>query len=94
MNKLMLFFSVLLSSSISADLKNDLEKQISPLMDKVIEWRHDIHQNPELSNREFRTAKKVEEHLLSLGIKVETQDCIYRCCWSYRGRFTWTNNCS
>jgi amidohydrolase len=42
-------------------------------MDKVIEWRHDIHQNPELSNREFRTAKKVEEHLLSLGIKVETK---------------------
>jgi len=73
MNKLMLFFSVLLSSSISADLKNDLEKQISPLMDKVIEWRHDIHQNPELSNREFRTAKKVEEHLLSLGIQVETK---------------------
>ena len=42
-------------------------------MDKVIEWRHDIHQNPELSNREFRTAKKVEAHLLSLGIKVETK---------------------
>ena len=73
MNKLMLFFSVLISLSISADLKNDLEKQIGPLMDKVIEWRHDIHQNPELSNREFRTAKKVEEHLLSLGIKVEKQ---------------------
>ena len=73
MNKLMLFFSVLISLSISADLKNDLEKQISPLMDKVIEWRHDIHQNPELSNREFRTAKKVEEHLLSLGIKIETK---------------------
>ncbi|MDA9000901.1 amidohydrolase, partial [Gammaproteobacteria bacterium] len=31
------------------------------------------HQNPELSNREFRTAKKVEAHLLSLGIKVETK---------------------
>ena len=42
-------------------------------MDKVSEWRHDIHQNPELSNREFRTAKKVEAHLLSLGIKVETK---------------------
>ena len=73
MNKLMLFFSVLISLSISADLKNDLEKQIGPLMDKVIDWRHDIHQNPELSNREFRTAKKVEEHLLSLGIKIETK---------------------
>ena len=42
-------------------------------MDKVIEWRHDIHQNPELSNREFRTAKEVEAHLRSLGIKVETK---------------------
>ena len=73
MNKLMLFFSVLLSSSISADLKNDLEKQIGPLMDKVIEWRHDIHQNPELSNREYRTARKIEAHLRSLDIKVQTK---------------------
>ena len=73
MNKLMLFFSVLISLSISADLKNDLEKQIGPLMDKVIEWRHDIHQNPELSNREYRTAKKIEAHLRSLNIKVQTK---------------------
>jgi amidohydrolase len=42
-------------------------------MDRVIEWRHDIHKYPELSNREFRTAKKVEDHLLSLGIEVETK---------------------
>ena len=72
MNKLMLFFSVLISLSISADLKNDLEKQIGPLVDKVIEWRHDIHQNPELSNREYRTARKIEAHLRSLDIKVQT----------------------
>ena len=38
---------------------------------KVIEWRHDIHQNPELSNREFNTAKKVADHLRSLGIEVQ-----------------------
>ena len=69
----MLFFSVLISLSISADLKNDLEKQIGPLMDKVIEWRHDIHQNPELSNREYRTARKIEAHLRSLDIKVQTK---------------------
>ena len=73
MNKLMLFFSVLISLSISADLKNDLEKEIGPLMDKVIEWRHDIHQNPELSNREYRTARKIEAHLRSLDIKVQTK---------------------
>ncbi|MDA9040434.1 M20 family metallopeptidase [Gammaproteobacteria bacterium] len=73
MNKLLLFFCLLVSTSVFSDLKSDLDNQINPLMDKVIEWRHDIHQNPELSNREFRTAKKVEAHLLSLGIKVETK---------------------
>jgi amidohydrolase len=40
---------------------------------KVIEWRRDIHQNPELGNREFRTAALVAEHLKSLGIKVYTE---------------------
>ena len=39
---------------------------------KVIEWRRDIHQNPELSNREFKTAEKVAKHLESLGLEVET----------------------
>ncbi len=73
MNKLLLFFCLLVSTSVFSDLKSDLDNQINPLMDKVIEWRHDIHQNPELSNREFRTAKKVEAHLRSLGIKVETK---------------------
>jgi len=69
----LLFFCLLASTSVFSDLKSDLDNQINPLMDKVIEWRHDIHQNPELSNREFRTAKKVEAHLRSLGIKVETK---------------------
>ena len=40
--------------------------------DKVIEWRRDIHQNPELSNREFKTAEKIAKHLKSLGIEVQT----------------------
>ena len=39
---------------------------------KVIEWRHDIHQNPELSNRETRTAALVAKHLQSLGMEVKT----------------------
>ena len=30
---------------------------------RIIEWRRDFHQNPELSNREFRTSKIVAEHL-------------------------------
>src|SRR5437868_10296370 len=39
---------------------------------RVIGWRRDIHQNPELGNREVRTAKLVAEHLRSLGLEVRT----------------------
>jgi len=39
----------------------------------VIEWRRDIHQHPELGNREFRTAEMVADHLRSLGIEVQTE---------------------
>jgi amidohydrolase len=46
-----------------------LAKEVEP---KVIEWRHDIHQNPELSNREFKTAEKIAAHLKSLGLEVQT----------------------
>lgn len=48
------------------------ESAYSAVENKVIEWRRDIHQNPELSNREFKTAEKVANHLKSLGIKVQT----------------------
>ncbi len=34
---------------------------------KVIAWRRDFHQNPELGNREVRTAKVVADHLRKLG---------------------------
>jgi len=69
----MLFFVLIFSTYGFSDLKQDLDKQLDPLMERVISWRHDIHQNPELSNREYRTAKKIEMHLISLGIKVETK---------------------
>ena len=42
------------------------------LQDKVIAWRRDIHQHPELGNREFRTAEVVAGHLRSLGLEPET----------------------
>ncbi|WP_258808302.1 M20 family metallopeptidase [Pseudidiomarina sp. CB1] len=43
------------------------------LEQQVIEWRRDLHQHPELSNREFRTAKVVAEHLRELGLEVQTE---------------------
>ena len=40
---------------------------------EVIVWRRDIHANPELGNREFRTAALVADHLRALGMEVRTQ---------------------
>ena len=42
------------------------------LQPKVLAWRRDIHQHPELGNRETRTAKLVAEHLRKLGLEVKT----------------------
>ena len=53
---------LLLSANAQSDLKEQLNIEIDSIMDKVVEWRHDIHENPELGNREFRTAKKVTDH--------------------------------
>ncbi len=39
---------------------------------RVIAWRRDIHQHPELGNREFRTSKLIAEHLEKLGLEVKT----------------------
>jgi amidohydrolase len=44
-----------------------LDDAFASIEPKVIEWRRDIHQNPELGNREFRTAAKVADHLRALG---------------------------
>jgi len=42
------------------------------LLERVVEWRRDLHQHPELSNREFRTSEKVAAHLRSLGLNPRT----------------------
>jgi len=49
-----------------------IDKQATAINDKVVAWRRDLHQNPELSNREFKTAEKVAAHLKSLGLEVRT----------------------
>ena len=52
--------------------KDPIDKAISKNLNTIIDLRHQIHQYPELGNREFKTAKLVANHLRSLGIEVET----------------------
>ncbi|HWH48925.1 MAG TPA: amidohydrolase [Burkholderiales bacterium] len=54
------------------DLASTVDQKVRALEPKIIAWRRDLHQNPELSNRELRTAKLVAEHLRKLGMEVKT----------------------
>ena len=70
-----LFIALLYTSLVFSSterLEGKLDRNLDSLMKKVIGWRHDLHQFPELSNREFRTAEKVTTHLQSLGLEVTT----------------------
>jgi amidohydrolase len=56
----------------AASTSEEIDRRAAELERQVIEWRRDLHQNPELSNREFRTAALVAEHLKALGMQVRT----------------------
>ncbi len=61
------------AGSAQSVLTEQVEARIAAVEPQVIAWRRDIHQHPELGNREFRTAKLVADHLRSLGIEVQTE---------------------
>jgi amidohydrolase len=72
-----LIFSILVTqqlcqAQVSAKLQSKVDQMAKDIEPKVIEWRRNIHQFPELSNRETKTAAKVAEHLKSLGIEIQT----------------------
>jgi amidohydrolase len=50
----------------------EIDRRTAAVNDKVVAWRRDIHEHPELSNREVRTGKLVADHLTALGIEVRT----------------------
>ena len=66
------YLFVLLAAALPAahaqDAKEGLEADFAAIEPSVIEWRRDFHRHPELSNREFRTAGKVAEHLRRIGL--------------------------
>ena len=69
--------SLALAPSLSAQavtrIQSEIDRRAKELESKVVAWRRDFHQNPELGNREFRTSKIVAEHLRKLGLEVTTE---------------------
>ena len=68
--KKILIALLLLVNGLTA--QQSIQQDILEIEDKLIEWRRDFHQNPELSNREFKTAEKIAKHLTDIGLQVET----------------------
>lgn len=60
------------SSFAQSGLSTKIDQKSKAIEPKIIEWRRDFHKNPELGNREFKTAEKIANHLKSLGIEVKT----------------------
>ena len=61
----------LLNEVHAQGLQAQIDQRVQTVLPKVITWRRDIHQHPELGNRETRTAGVIAAHLKSLGLEVK-----------------------
>ena len=68
---LLAFLAWKAEAQMPAKLQAKLDQQAKELESKVVTWRRHIHQYPELSNRETKTAAYIIEHLKSLGIEIQ-----------------------
>ncbi len=64
---------LMLPLAAQENLKDRVAELAAGFEEDMIEWRRHIHENPELSNREFKTAAMVAEHLKALGLQVQTE---------------------
>jgi amidohydrolase len=65
-------FLLCVNPLFAVDMSKEINSATEKILPKVIEWRRHLHQFPELSNREFKTSKFVEDHLRALGLEVRT----------------------
>jgi amidohydrolase len=69
---LLISVEIICCGQVSSSLQKKIEAHASAIEQDMIRWRRHIHQNPELSNREYKTAEYVAEHLRKNGIEVKT----------------------
>jgi len=68
----LIFCAPVRAQSIVPDLEQEIRQRAATIEEKLIAWRRDIHEHPELGEQETRTAALVAEHLKKLGLEVRT----------------------
>jgi amidohydrolase len=63
----------IVTSGRADPIRDAIEREAKAIEARMIAWRRDIHQHPELGNREVRTAGLVAAHLKQLGYEVREQ---------------------
>ena len=73
MNKALLIIFLFTATFVTAQTDSiTINRYVNGIEQKVIAWRRDIHEHPELGNKEFRTSALIAKHLLSLKLDVTT----------------------
>jgi amidohydrolase len=72
-NLLLTTFSILLINPVYAEITaEEIDQAASDVQPQVVEWRRWFHQNPELSNREFKTSARIAGILRDMGLEPKT----------------------
>jgi amidohydrolase len=69
---LSLIAAVPLAAQTPSSFGAEIDRRALAVNDSVVAWRRDIHEHPELSGEEVRTAALVAAHLKKLGLRVRT----------------------
>jgi amidohydrolase len=69
--KLFCVLALLAGANAAPAVETDAQR-VQAVLPQITAWRRDIHQHPELSNREVRTSKLVADELKKLGYTVRT----------------------
>ena len=85
---IIIVFCYQLTSAQKENYQAIISKSADKIEQKVIDWRHDFHQNPELGNRETRTSAIIAKHLQSLGLEVKTGIAVTGVVGTLRGNQT------
>ncbi|WP_299443719.1 M20 family metallopeptidase [uncultured Aquimarina sp.] len=59
-------------TTVTSSIHKAIQQQTDRIFDDLVKVRRDFHMNPEVSEQEKRTAQKIKEYLLAIGLEVTT----------------------